>query len=565
MAPYRTVVTARPKLFSIGTSALIGVIMRDLRAEQLVGCAAVHPRQRPSAPPIRSSGTTSVSTSSGCRSGRCCSAGLFVITAICFIAILVTQYLFGGIRISGPGRRITSQATLQLSLLIGLFVLIKSVQYWFDRYGLLFSDRSGFFTGANYTDVNAVLPAKIILMFIAAICAVGFFVGAFLRSVKLPAVALVLLVLSSVLIGGVWPLVLQKVVVNPNGNSKEPPYIANNIGATRAAYGIGAETTSPTSNYAGKITGQASDVLSDQDTVPNARLLDPNVLSPTFTQQQQLKNWYGFPDQLSVDRYTIDGKTQDYVVAARELNAAGLSGSQTDWIQRHMVYTHGDGFVAAPANTVVDGYPNYTVSDVSSQGKIKVDQPRIYYGQLTTDYAIVGNDGSRAAMERETNDDYYTYTGKGGVPLGNLFQRLVFATSYGEMNFLFSSGINGHSKIMYNRDPRTRVEKAAPFLTTDTKPYPAVVDGRIVWIVDAYTTAENYPYAQAVGLGQATTNSLSVRGTPRQNKQISYIRNSVKATVDAYDGTVTLYQVDDTGSGAQSLGGRVPRPDQAEQ
>ena len=544
LAPYRTVVTARPKLFSIGISAVIGVI------------CGISAQGNWSVLQLWLHGGTFGTTDPqfGHDIGfyvfrlpfwQMLLSWLFVITAICFVAILVTQYLFGGIRISGPGRRITSQATLQLSLLIGLFVLIKSVQYWFDRYGLLFSDRSGFFTGANYTDVNAVLPAKIILMFIAAICAVGFFVGAFLRSVKLPAVALVLLVLSSVLIGGVWPLVLQKVVVNPNGNSKEPPYIANNIGATRAAYGIGQNKVTYT-DYAGKTAGLASDVLSDQETVPNARLLDPNVLSPTFTQQQQLKNWYGFPDQLSVDRYTIDGKTQDYVVAARELNAAGLSGSQTDWIQRHMVYTHGDGFVAAPANTVVDGYPDYTVSDVASQGKIKVAQPRIYYGQLTTDYAIVGNDGSRAAMERETNDNYYTYSGKGGVSVGNLFQRLVFATSYGEMNFLFSSGINGASKIMYNRDPRVRVEKAAPFLTTDTKPYPAVVDGRMVWIVDAYTTAENYPYAQAVGFGQATTNSLSVRGAAQENKQISYIRNSVKATVDAYDGTVTLYQVDDS-------------------
>ncbi len=543
LAPYRTVITSRPKLFSIGISGLIGVIcglsaQSDWTTVQLF---------------INGKDFGTADPQFGHDVGfyvfrlpflQMILGWLFVITAICFIAVLVTQYLFGGVRLSGPGRRITSQATVQLSVLIGVFVLIKAVQYWFDRYDLLFSNRSGIFTGANYTDVNAVLPAKIILMCIAAICAVGFFVGAFLRSVKLPGIALALLVLSSVLIGGVWPLILQKVVVNPNGNSKEPPYIARNIAATRDAYGIGGDDVTY-KDFAASVTGDPSEVLNDKDTVPNARLLDPNVLSPTFTQQQQLKNWYGFPDQLSVDRYTIDGKTQDYVVAVRELNANGLAGQQTDWIQRHMVYTHGDGFVAAPANTVVNGYPDYTVSDVSQKGKIKVDQPRVYYGQLTTDYAIVGTDQGTPARERETNDDYYTYQGKGGVSLGNLFQRLVFATNYGEMNFLFSSGINDNSKILYYRDPRTRVSMAAPFLTTDTKPYPAVVDGRIVWIVDAYTTAENYPYAQAIALGDATNNSLSSRSGTQQNRQISYIRNSVKATVDAYDGTVTLYQVDD--------------------
>ncbi|WP_353650780.1 UPF0182 family protein [Nakamurella sp. A5-74] len=471
---------------------------------------------------------------------------LFVITAICAVIVAVVQYLFGGLRTQGAGRKVTSAATLQLSLLVGFFVLIKAVQYWFDRYNLLFSDRSAIFTGASYTDVNAVLPAKIILMVIAAICAVGFIVGAILRSVKLPALAVALLVLSSVLIGGLWPLILQQVVVKPNANTREPAYISKNLDATRTAFGIGDDKVTYVP-YQGETAGDKTDIVKDTDTVPNARLLDPNILSPTFTQNQQLKNWYGFASQLSVDRYTIGGKTGDFLVALRELNTAGLSANQQDWIQRHLVYTHGDGFVAAPANEVVNGVPNYRISEVSKPaGFVPISEPRIYYGQLTTDYSIVGSAAGDPARELETDSSTYTYQGSGGVSLGNLFQRLVFATNYSEMNFLFSSGINDNSKILYNRDPRTRVEKAAPFLTTDTKPYPAVVDGRIVWIVDAYTTAENYPYSQNVLLGDATTNSSQSRGAEAQvNKPISYIRNSVKATVDAYDGTVTLYQVDD--------------------
>jgi uncharacterized membrane protein (UPF0182 family) len=356
------------------------------------------------------------------------------------------------------------------------------------------------------------------------------------------------MVLSSVLIGGVWPLVLQQVVVNPNGINREPEYIARNIDATRTAYQIRDDQINYI-DYPGVLAGDPRDIITDTDTLPNARLLDPNVLSPTFTQQQQLRNFYGFPDQLAMDRYTVNGKTQDYVVAVRELNADGLNDAQKNWINEHMVFTHGDGFVAAPANTVSNGYPDFNngVSDIANIGnpnsKIPVSQPRTYYGQLTTDYAIVGAEGG-VAREYDTETTRYTYTGAGGVPIGNLFQRAVFATEYGEANFLFSSEINANSKILYNRDPLTRVQKAAPFLTTDTKAYPAVVDGRIVWIVDAYTTATNYPYAQAVTLSEATNNSLAARGAVGQsNAQVSYIRNSVKATVDAYDGTVTLYEV----------------------
>ncbi len=546
LAPYRTIVSTRPKLFLFSISGLVALIC-GLSAQSNWATVQLW---------LNGGDFGTTDPQFGNDVGfyvftlpmiQMVLGWLFVIIAICFIAVAVVQYLFGGLRLSGPGRKITPQATLQLSLLVAAFVLLKAVQYWYDRYELLFSNRGGTFTGASYTDINAVLPAKLILMLIAAICAIGFVVGAFTRSIKLPAIALGLLVLSSVLIGGVWPLVLQQVVVNPNGINREPEYIARNIEATRTAYQIRDDQINYV-DYPAVLAGDPRDIISDTDTLPNARLLDPNVLSPTFTQQQQLRNFYGFPDQLAMDRYTVNGVTQDYVVAARELNADGLNDAQKNWINEHMVFTHGDGFVAAPANKVNNGYPDYNVSDIASIGQttnpIPVDQPRTYYGQLTTDYAIVGAAEGGVAREYDTETTRYTYTGQGGVSIGNLFQRAVFATEYGEANFLFSSEINAESKIMYYRDPLTRVQKAAPFLTTDTKAYPAVVDGRIVWIVDAYTTATNYPYAQAVTLSDATNNSLAARGaTGQANTQVSYIRNSVKATVDAYDGTVTLYEV----------------------
>ncbi len=548
LAPYRTIVSTRPKLFLFTISGLVALIC-GLSAQSNWATVQLW---------LNGGDFGTTDPQFGNDVGfyvftlpmiQMVLGWLFVIIAICFIAVAVVQYLFGGLRLSGPGRKITPQATLQLSLLVAAFVLLKAVQYWYDRYELLFSNRGGTFTGASYTDINAVLPAKLILMLIAAICAIGFVVGAFTRSIKLPAIALGLLVLSSVLIGGVWPLVLQQVVVNPNGINREPEYIARNIEATRTAYQIRDDQINYV-DYPGVLAGDPRDIISDSDTLPNARLLDPNVLSPTFTQQQQLRNFYGFPDQLAMDRYTVNGSTQDYVVAARELNAEGLNDAQKNWINEHMVFTHGDGFVAAPANKVNNGYPDYNVSDIASINKknnpIPVAQPRTYYGQLTTDYAIVGAAEGGVPREYDTETSRYIYTGKGGVSVGNLFQRAVFATEYGEANFLFSSEINAESKIMYYRDPLTRVQKAAPFLTTDTKAYPAVVDGRIVWIVDAYTTAQNYPYAQNVSLSDATNNSLAARsGTGQANTEVSYIRNSVKATVDAYDGTVTLYEVKD--------------------
>lgn len=470
---------------------------------------------------------------------------LFIAVTISFFGALIGQYLFGGIRLAGRGGQLSTPARMQLAILVGVFMLLKAFAYFTDRYELLYSDRNSQFNGATYTDLNALLPAKLILMCIAVFCGLAFFAGAFLRNLQLPAIALVLLVLSSAVVGAAWPAIMQQFSVSANANQKEAVPIQRNMDATRQAYGL--NNVDYIAYDPGSANPTVQQMQGDRGTVPNIRLLDPNLLSSTFTQKQRGRNVFGFPSKLNIDRYTVNGVTQDYVVAVREINSQNLNADQQNWINKHLVYTHGDGFVAAPANQVDSGgYPIFDVSDLSNNGNgpIKVSQPRSYYGLLDNDYAIVGGGG-----EYDTDNTRYTYTGSGGVSLSSWFNRLVFAMYYGERNFLFSDAIGSTSKVIFNRDPRDRVSAVAPWLTVDGDPYPAVVtdsDGpnRIAWIVDCYTTLQNYPYAQKTLLGDVTNDSLTgVRKQP--NTQISYIRNSVKAVVDAYSGKVTLYSVND--------------------
>jgi uncharacterized membrane protein (UPF0182 family) len=490
----------------------------------------------------------------------------FAIVLLALIGSVLTHYVFGGLRLQTPGQKLTAAARVQLSVLLGLFVALKAVAYWLDRYGLVYSDRGELFTGASYTDVNALLVPKTILVFVAAVCAVAFFANIVVRNFLLPAAALILLLVSSLVIGVAYPAIVQQFVVKPSANEKEAPYIERAIEATRAAYGL---DKIEYVDYAQDTTGDEVDtdaanaeLRNDTQTIANARLLDPNVLADTFTARQQIRNVYGFPEKLDIDRYTIDGETRDYVVAVRELNSAGLSENQSSWINRHTVYTHGNGFVAAPANEVVAGQeggePNFTTRDLPTIGNIPVEQPRIYYGELIQDggqdvYSVVGApEGGKArefdqpeggSDEGQINN---TYDGEGGVSIGSFFRQLTFAIYYRERNFLLSGAVNDASKVLYVRDPRDRVEKAAPFLEVDGDPYPAVIDGRVTWILDGYTTSDAYPYAESMELGTAAQDSLTGAGTTAlPNEQFNYIRNSVKATVDAYDGTVTLYAWDE--------------------
>jgi uncharacterized protein len=475
---------------------------------------------------------------------------LFTAVVLSLLAALAVHYLFGGVRLQTPGEKITPAARVHLSVLLGIFVLLKAAAYYLDRYGLLFNERDGR-TGASYTDVNAVLPAKTILMFVALICAIAILANIVLRWVQLPAIAIVLLLLTSIVASGIYPAIVQQFSVRPNANEKEAEYIARNIDATRAAYGItatneGGNVNQQTYNANTNVNTARQALQSDTSTIPNARLLDPNILSPTFRQFQQIRNVYDFPEKLDIDRYTINNEERDYVVAVRELSSDNLTGNQTNWINRHTFYTHGNGFVAAAANANLTAQTDFAVGGLPSTGPIKITQPRIYYGELISDYSIVDTNSRGEYDGSGSEDDTFRYNGSGGVSLGNFFNRLAFAVNYRERNILLSSAINGNSKILFVRDPADRVEKVAPFLKVDGDPYPAVINGQVEWIVDGYTTLNNYPYSERQTLGEVAADSRTGQGTralPRQD--VNYIRNSVKATVNAYTGKVTLYEFDD--------------------
>ncbi len=465
------------------------------------------------------------------------------------IAAAAVHYLYSGIRLQAAEDKTTVAARVQLSVLLGILVLIKAVAYWFDRYALELKE-GRLITGLSYTDVNAALPAKAILAGISLICALLFFANIIRRSWVLPAAGLSLLVISSLLISGIYPAAIQQFQVKPSESSKEAPYIQRNIEATRAAYGLSDVTVA---DYEATIETSAGQLKNDEATISNIRLLDPSVVPSTFRQLQQIKPYYNFADSLDVDRYTIDGVKRDSVVAVRELNIEG--NPARNWINDHLVYTHGFGFVSALGNTIdTDGKPTFSVGNIPPTPGLGKFQPRIYFGENVPDYSIIGGAKTSKPTELDYPDDNsangqknYTYTGKGGVPMGSLFTRLLFAIKYQEQRIVLSNLINSDSKILFNRNPSERVAKVAPWLTLDGNVYPAVVDGRILWIVDGYTTSNGYPYSKKTNLADATTNSITTSTTAVNSlasRNVSYIRNSIKATVDAYDGTVKLYQWD---------------------
>ncbi|CAM5435712.1 hypothetical protein SNARM312S_00386 [Streptomyces narbonensis] len=468
----------------------------------------------------------------------------FAAAVLSLIAAAITHYLYGGLRITSPGARATAAATGHLSVLLGIFVSLKAVAYWLDRYGLAVKSSdfkaTGNWTGLRYVDANAYLPAKTILFCIAAICAVLFFATLWRRTWQLPVIGFGLMVLSAVLIGGLYPAIVQKFQVQPNEQAKEAPYIQKNIDATRKAYAI--DSTKP-ENYSGKSTVKAKDQLrTDADSAASYRVLDPNIVSPTFQQLEQKRKYYQFPTTLDVDRY--QGK--DTVIGLRELNIKGIP--KRNWINDHFTYTHGYGAIMAMGTqTDANGSPVFTESGLPTTGDVGEYQQRIYYGEKTDQYSIVG--GPQKELDYEENGEKTTsYKEKSGVSLSGAFNRAAYAVAFSEPQILYSGAIGEGSRILYNRTPKERVEAVAPWLTIDGDAYPAVVKGRIQWIVDAYTTTNGYPYASRTTLGDTTADSLTVgnqqRAVVAQQNQVNYIRNSVKATVDAYDGTVNLYQWD---------------------
>jgi len=476
---------------------------------------------------------------------------LFAVLGFSAVAAALVHYVMGSLRFSGSRRGASGAAQAQLSVLIGLAVVIKGFQYWFDRYGLEIQNQQ-LLTGINYTADNATVTAKAILAVIAGVCALLFFANAVLRRWVVPTIALVLMVLSAIVLGVVYPGAVQYFSVRPSEPTRERPYIERNIAATRAAYGIDdVEITS----YSAETTATAGQLRSDAEALPGIRLIDPSVVGPAYEQLQQVRGYYAFPETLDVDRYTIDGEETDAVVGVRELNLDGVPGQ--NWNNLKTVYTHGFGLVAAYGNRRQSGgEPEWIAQGIPPTGELAEAEPRIYFGESPTmGYSIVGAPDGTAPVELDTpgggeggSPKTYTYTGSGGVSIGNLWHRLLYAAKFADVNLLLSSRVNEASKIIYDRTPKERVAKAAPWLKTDGDSYPAVVDGRIVWIVDGYTTSNSYPYSQRVALSQVTTDSQTTTSggavVAQANSDINYMRNSVKAVVDAYDGTVKLYAWD---------------------
>jgi len=472
-------------------------------------------------------------------------AFLTMILVIGFITAAFTHYLYGGI-VAGNKMRSTHGARVHLSVIAAALVLVRAVAFWVDRYNLATAESTKI-TGIQYTESHAIIPTKGILAVAAVMCAIMFLTTIWTRSWRLPLVGVAVLAVIVVAVGGIYPALVQSLKVRPSEKSLEVPYIQRNIDATRAAYGF--DKVKPQS-YNTKTVAAEGQLRGDADTVPGIRLIDPNVVGPTFKQLEASKGYYQFADVLDVDRYRIDGKSQDTVIAARELDLSGVPEGQRNWLNDHTVYTHGYGVVAAKGNTrESDGRPTFFESQIGTEGALGKYEPRIYFGESSPEYSIVG--GNKQEFDypdpKGTGQINYTYGGSGGVQL-DAVKRLAYAVKYREINFLLSNAVNDDSRILDHRTPRDRVQRVAPWLTLDGNAYPAVVDGKVLWVLDGYTTSSNYPYSETTTLDTVTEDAVtSTRNSVRavQAGQVNYVRNSVKATVDAYNGTVTLYQWDE--------------------
>ncbi|MHA7281635.1 UPF0182 family membrane protein [Arthrobacter sp. TMS2-4] len=475
---------------------------------------------------------------------------LISVVIISAIATILTHYLYGGIRLEEKGLFTTKAARVQIAVVAALFLILQGVNYWLDRYDTLLNQ--GTWAGALYTDVNAVIPTKAILAVAAIIVAVLFVASAFVGRWRLPLIGTAMLIITALLAGGVYPAVVQRFQVRPSELSLEEPFIERNIQLTREAYGLDQVEVEP---YAPEAIPAAGALGDDGETTANIRLLDPNLVSDAFSQLQQFRQYYQFPETLNVDRYEIDGEVQDTVIAVRELDVNGVPDG---WVNEHVFYTHGYGVVAAAGSTVEpDGRPSFLQSGIPSTGVLGDEstyEPRIYFGEESPVYSVVGapEGESPAEIDRpqnENSDDESrtTFSGDGGPNVGNAFNRLVYALKFQSTDLLLSDQVNNESQILYDRDPVDRIRKVAPYLTLDGNSYPAIVDGRVKWIIDGYTTSASFPYSMQQELEQATQDAQTAEGlaTALPAERVNYIRNAVKATVDAYDGSVTLYAWDD--------------------
>jgi len=470
--------------------------------------------------------------------------GSFVII---FILTAISHYLNGSIRITAvAGSRATPTVKVHLSAILAVLALIKAADYWLDRYELTVSDR-GVVDGALYTDVNAQLPAIYLLIAISLSAVVLLVINLRLRGWTMPVLAVGLWAFTAIVVGGIYPAFVQRFQVEPNETTREAEFVDRNIEWTRYAFGIGPDDVQQQEfDYTDELT--ADQIRANAETVANARLLDPVAVHPTFEREQTERDFYRFvgtdtaPDleggtSLDTDRYMIDGQLRQVVVGARELQL----DSNLSWEREHVRLTHGYGLAMATANTPTSsGSPDFVVSGlpttVDDSLMSVVDRPQIYHGEDLAGYALVDATVNEIDyVDSETGADVeFFYDGEGGVEMGSFLRKAAFALRFREIDPLISNFVDGDTRIIYNRDVHNRVSALAPFLDFDADAYPVIVDGRIFYVIDGYTTSNRFPYSQQSENGRLSEGGLA-------GASFNYVRNSVKAVVDAYDGTVSFY------------------------
>jgi len=464
---------------------------------------------------------------------------LFVVTII----TALFHYLNGGIRAQRVSPRVSPSVKAHLSVLLALIALAKAAGYVLQRYQLDVSGQ-GYVNGAGYTDVHARMPALLLLSIVSVLAALILLYNIRLQGWTLPVLAIGVWAFVALVIGVIYPAILQALKVSPAQSSLELPYIQRNIQATRAAYGL---NDIQTESFAGSNTVSPGAVAANMPTLSNIRLWDPDgsISLPTF---QKLQNIWAYYTQqvpptsglMTVDRYTVDGKMRPVIVGVRQVDASNLPSSS--WVNAHLVYTHGEGMVLAQANrTTANGSPSFSISSVpssSSNGLPQITQPDVYFGLNNPGYVVADTKQKELDYETSSGKDIYTsYKGGGGVKMGGFLTKAAFFLRLGDFNLLISSLITPDSRIMFVRDIQSMAQKAAPFLSFDANPYAVLVDGHIDFIQDAYTTTSQYPYSQNANTAQTPPNS-------NLPASFNYVRNSVKIVINAYTGQMTFYAMD---------------------
>ncbi|MDZ7672623.1 MAG: UPF0182 family protein [Halanaerobiales bacterium] len=450
-----------------------------------------------------------------------------VLIILTIVVVGVIYFIASGISsFSEMKMKLSNRAKSHITILLSGFLLLKAWDYRIAMYELLYSPRGVAF-GASYTDINANLLGLKILFFIAIAVAVGLLVSLFKKNYKILAWGLGIWLVTSLIFGGIYPGFVQRFQVEPNEINREDEYIGYNIEMTLKAYGL--DNIEQTDfNVDNGLTTE--DLEKNSETIKNIRLWDPRPLLTTYNQIQSLRQYYQFQN-VDVDRYNIDGEYRQVMLSAREMNQDLLSGQAQTWINQKLKYTHGYGVVMSPSNRLTsEGMPEFFMQDIPTKVNVNIElnNNSIYYGEKTDNYVIANTDSTEFHYPQGDNNIYVNYDGNGGVPMGGFFKKAIYALRFNNLKFMLNSDINTDSRIMYYRNINERVRKAVPFLQYDSDPYLVVSEGKLYWIQDAYTTTNRYPYSEPI------------------NNSVNYIRNSVKVVIDAYNGDMDFYVIDDS-------------------